>query len=101
MQTEFTIKSLEGYTFRPKVMRAVEINAIMTTTNLEDINSMIKTYDYCLEHLEVNLKGVWTQVKKGNDYWPANLENDAFAVKELVEWFLENVVFKAFQKSSE
>lgn len=100
-QQTFTIDSMKDYLFRPKVMRAVEINAIGMTMDLDDINATIKTYDFCLEHIEVNIKDNWLPVKKGNDYWPATIENDVVAVKELVTWFLQNVVFKVFQNSSE
>lgn len=98
-QKEFQIEAMPNYSFRTKKLRAIEINAIAQTLDLDSIQATIQTQDFILEHLEVSIKGVWTTVKQKNDYWPATLEDDVIATKQLVGWFLNNVVYSAFQKS--
>lgn len=101
-QLEFKISAMPEHTFRVKKINAEEINAIATAMDLGDIQKNLMVNDYVLRKLEVNIKDTWVQVKKNkNEYLPGSLEDNAIAVKELVEYFLENVVFKAFQKSSE
>lgn len=100
-QTEFKIDAMPNHTFRVKKINAEEINAIATAMDLNDIQKNLMVNDYILKKLEVNIKETWVPVKKNDGYLPGSLENDAIAIRQLVDWFLENVVFAAFQKSSE
>ena len=100
----FKIEKLPEFEFRIREnVRAIEINAIATTMDLDSIDKTIKTYERCLECCEVKIKEQWLKCKEpGKEiYWPGTLETDALAQKQIVEYVLENLIFKAFQKSSE
>lgn len=97
----FKIEALPDLEFRTKKMSAIDINVISTTLDLNDAVKLAKNYEYVLEHLEVNIMGSWVQVKKREEYWPNGLEDNVEAVSQLFQWFVENVVFKVFLKSSE
>ena len=55
--------------------------------------------DFALEHIEVNVgdnKWIVVKQKDRNVYMPMGIEEDYKALKELIEYFIEEVLSKVF-----
>lgn len=96
METEFEIK---GNVYRIKKMNAIELLALRSQISFEDLTSAEKFYNEILEKFEVKLKDNWLQVKNGNDYFPAGIEDDLDVISELISKMME-YLREVFIKSS-
>lgn len=97
MTTEITIKNFK---FRIKKMNVIELMAIRSTMNFDDVDKLQKTYGNMLERIELNVQDdKWIQVKQGNDFYPSSLETDIELTQELITFFLAYLK-EVFQKSS-
>lgn len=76
-------------TFRIKNMNAIELLALQTQYNFDDVDSSLKLFNNMLERMEVKCNNSWLPVKeKGKDiYYPANVENDYKTIKQLIGKF--------------
>lgn len=102
MEKEFTIDSLPKYEFRVGKISPVEMLAISTQINFDSYNQSLTFINFALEHLEVKMGNIYNPVKiKNKDvYMPIELSTNFQAMNDLVEYFLTNVVYEAFMKSS-
>lgn len=100
---ELTVKSLPGVNFREGQVSPVDLLAIATQVDLDDFKKNKTLIAFALEHLECEVDGKWFPVKQpGREvYMPFNLERNYRALNELVQWYLENVVFEVFTDSAE
>lgn len=98
LQNEFKAQS---YKFRIKKMNAIELLALRTTLDFENIEKLQATYNNMLERVEVNIKDdKWIQVKQGDDYYPAGIEDNLELIELIVKEFL-NYIKAVFLKSNE
>ena len=97
---EFTVK---GHTYRVKKLSALRVLAIRTQADFSDVDKAEQFFGTLLECLEVNVNGIWEDVKiKGKDiFCPIELETNPMLIKELCETFTNEYLFPLFQESSE
>jgi len=87
--------------YRIKKMNAIQLLAIRSTMSFDDTEKVNKTYEQMLEHIEVNVKdNDWLQVKQGNNYYPAGIEDEINIIQKLITHFLDYMK-SVFMKSSE
>lgn len=100
---ELTVKSLPGITFREGQVSPVDLLAIATQVDPDDYKKNKTLISFALEHLECKVEGKWLPVKvAGREvYMPFGIERNFQALNELVQWYLENVVFEVFTGSAE
>lgn len=97
-QNEFKTQS---HKFRIKKMNAIELLALRTTLDFDNIEKLQESYNNMLERVEVNIKDdKWIQVKQGNDYYPAGIEDDLETIEFIVKEFL-GYIKSVFLKSNE
>lgn len=94
---EFKIKN---NVYRIKQMNAIQLLAFKTQINFDDFKKAESLYSLVLENVEVQVNDKWLQVKQGNNYYPAKIENDVEAIEEILNQFLEYLK-EVFQKSNE
>ena len=93
---EFQIKNFK---YRTKKMNAIELLALRSIINFGSVEQVTKCYNSLLERVEVQVKDdKWLQVKQGDAYFPADVENDFETIEALVANMLE-YVRSVFQKS--
>lgn len=103
---EFKIDS-RSEQFRVSKITPVEMLAISTQVNLENFEQTKVLYQFALEHTEVLLgdgeNAKWKPVKtpKSEVYVPFGIDKDMKALNDLCLYFVTEVIYKAFQKSSE
>lgn len=95
MNTTFEIN---GINYRIKKMNAIELLAIRGTISFDDYEKLAKAYDVLLSKVEVQLKDKWLQVKQGDDFYPASLENDPITVEKISRQVMSYIV-SVFQQS--
>lgn len=102
-QKTFKIKSRNDLEFRVGKISSVEMLTLQTQINFKSIQQTETVFTFILEHIEVNINGVWTNVKeKGRDiYVPFDLEENLVSLQELVVYFLNDVMKPIFKKSKE
>lgn len=100
MQNEFTIKSVP-HTFRIKEMNAIELFALQTQLQFDSTEQSEAVFKTLLERIEVQCDKTWLPVKaKGQEvYYPAGIEYDIKAVKELIGYFMNEYLKPVFQNS--
>lgn len=98
---EFKIESRDNE-FRVKKIDTIELMAVVMTLDLNSIESSKEYITFALDHIQVKIANDWISVKPKNKpvYWPANIENDYAAIKELISWFTTNIIKPVFQSSS-
>lgn len=89
---------INGINYRIKKMNAIEILAIRGTISFDDYEKLVKAYDVLLSKVEVQLKDKWLQVKQGDDFYPASLENDPITVEKIAKQVMSYIV-SVFQQS--
>ena len=89
MNNAITETTIKNFTFRIKKMNVIELMALRSTISFDDTNKAQKTYNEMLERIELNVDEKWLQVKQGNDYYPASLEEDFELVEGLIKFFLQ------------
>lgn len=94
---------INGDTYRVKKLNAIRVLAIRTQADFSDVDKAEQFFGTLLECLEVNVNGLWEDVKlKGkNIFCPRELEDNPLLVKELCETFTEKYLYPLFQGSSE
>lgn len=97
MTTEFTVSN---HNYRIKKMNMIEVLALQSQISFKDVASTQKFYNEILERIEVNIGEAWMPVKKGNDYYPAGIEDDIESLQLLIANFLAYIK-SVFQKSNE
>lgn len=97
-QKQFKIESLPNNEFRVAKMEATEILALAMTMDLNKFTQTVETMNYSLEHIEVKTGDKWMPVKQKNMnvYMPMGIEDNFKALKELIEYFIEEVLSKVF-----
>ena len=102
MDKEFVLDNHPNYKFRVAKIPATEIIAIARQLDLEDYKKLVTLTDYALEHIEVIDGEKWQPVKIAGRqvYNPFGIENDLILLNDLVNYFLDEVVFKNFIKSN-
>lgn len=102
-EKEFKIKSRPDLKLRVGKISALDMLALNTHVDFNDMSIMKDVYEFILTHVEVELAGVWVTVKeKGKEiYMPENIESDLVALQEIVMYFLVNVLKPLFVKSKE
>ena len=101
-EKEFKIES-RSEQFRVKKISPVDLMAISTQIDLENL-SMTKTLiKFCLENVEVKVGEAWLPVKMTDKeiYQPKDIVDDMTALNEIFVYMMEEVIVKVFTKSSE
>ena len=98
---EFTIKAKPESQYRFKDISPVKMLALQTSIDFDNMDKMEKLYSFILENTEVNINGVWTQVKEKNRdiYYPIGFEKEIDAMMEICIYFLNEVLKPVFTKS--
>lgn len=99
---EFTIESRKDQ-FRIGYISPVKLLAITTQVDLEKFQQTETLYTFALENTEVKMGEKWVPVKTPGQevYMPFGIDDDLIALNEICMYFLTEVIYKAFQKSSE
>lgn len=99
---EFKINSCTQ-TFRIMRMSMIEVLALQSIMDTDNMDKLVQCYSFILEHIEVNIADRWVPVKeKGKDiYYPVNIQEDAIAQFELIRYVLTEFIKPLFQKSNE
>lgn len=100
---EFNIESLPGITFREAQVSPIDLLAIATQVDFDEYKKSKELIQFALEHLECEVEGKYFPVKQAGRevYMPFGIERKFKALNELVQWYLENVVFEVFTGSAE
>lgn len=95
---EFKIESLPNNEFRIPKLDPVEVLAFSMTVNFEKIKQNLETMNFALEHTEVKMADKWVQVKQTDKkvYMPMGIENNFKALREVAEYFMNEVLSKVF-----
>lgn len=86
--------------YRIKQMNAIELLALRSQIDFNNYESSLKLYNILLEKVEVKAGDRWIQVKDGNVFVPAGIENDFKTVEALIEFVLEYLK-SVFMKSND
>ncbi len=86
--------------YRIKQMNAIELLALRSQIDFNNYESSLKLYNILLEKVEVKAGDRWIQVKDGNIFVPAGIENDFKTVEALIEFVLEYLK-SVFMKSND
>ena len=102
MNEEFQIESRKE-TFRVAKISPVDLLAISTQIDFENLKMTKSLIQFCLENLEVKMGETWMPVKSKDKeiYWPKDIVNDLISLQQLFMYMMENVIAKTFMKSSE
>lgn len=96
---------LEGYDYNFRIgrIKPTTLLAIATTMDFEDYKHLENVFTFALENTEVEINGQWFKVKEpGKEvYMPKNVETDMNLLKGLCSYFMNNVIKKVFQNSTE
>lgn len=93
---EFEIK---GNIYRIKKMNAIELLALRSQIDFDNIENAQKFYETILEKFEVKIKDEWIVVKQGSNYYPNGIEDDIEVISELITQMM-NYLKEVFLKSS-
>lgn len=88
-------------TFRVKKMNAIEALALRTASSLQTTKEAMKFFYDVLERIEVSVGGKWLPVKSGDNFYPADIENDAQTIQTLINFFMSEFLKPLFTKSDE
>lgn len=101
-QKEFTVEGRKEQ-FRIGKVTPIELLSIATVLDLEKLAQVQEFMTFALEHTEVMMGETWQPVKaKGREvYMPIGIEEDIFSLNNIAAFMLQEVVQKAFTKSSE
>ena len=93
---EFKVKD---FTFRLKKMNAIDLLALRSQISFDSFENAQQLYNTILERVEVKVKDDWIQVKQGNNYYPASIEEDVDAIETIISEVM-TYLKKVFQKSN-
>lgn len=99
---EFSIKN-RVEKFRIGYISPVKMLALSTQVDLDNFTKTDFLFTFALEHIEVAMGDKWNPVKTPGQevYMPFGIEKDLKALDELCTYFLTEVIYPAFQNSSE
>lgn len=102
-QIEFSVKSKPELKFRTGKISAVELLALQTQIDFENMKQTTTIFNFILEHTEVQIGGQWVNVKEKNleVYYPVGIEDDIIVLQEIIFYFLTNILKPIFMKSNE
>lgn len=92
----FTINDNE---YRIKRMNAIELLALRSQISFDNYEETKNFYNLLLEKFEVKCGKEWLQVKDGENYYPAGIENDIELIDTLIAKMMEYLK-SVFQKSN-
>ena len=92
----FTLNNNE---FRIKKMNAIEVLAMRTQISFDTLEETMKFYNMLLEKVEVKCADKWIQVKDGENYYPAGIEDDIQVIDEIIKHVMDYLK-TVFQKSN-
>lgn len=101
-EQEFTIESLPNQQFRTLRASPIDLLAIGDIIGLDaDLKSQKELHTFALEHIETKVGEKWFPVKTaGRDvYMPMDLT--AYSMRELSNWYFQNIIVPTFQKPAE
>lgn len=100
---EFNIEGRTD-TFRIPYISPVDLLALSTQLDLDNFQKTVIVFNFALEHIEVSMgENNWKPVKtKGKEvYMPFGIDKDLPYLDALCTYFIREVMYPAFQKSSE
>lgn len=99
----FKIEALPDYEFEFDYISPIDLLALTTQLNLEEFKPTKLTYTFALEHIKVKVGEAWLPVKVADRevYMPSGIETNLIAISQLCNYFLNEVLAKAFTKSEE
>lgn len=102
INTEFKIETRDNE-FRIGKIKPAEVLALSLTVDLDDYKKSVELIDFVLEHTEVKMGDKWNPVKMpGKEvYMPLGIDTDYISIQKLSEYFIKEVLGKAFQTSRE
>ena len=76
---------------------------VIDYSSMRSIETLNTFYTMVFEHTEVQIKDKWLPVKeKGREiWWPESIADNMDALISIVNWFMNDIIFPVFQKSSE
>lgn len=92
----FTIKDNE---YRIKKMNAIEMLALRSQIAFDNFEETNNFYNLLLEKIEVRCGKDWLQVKDGENYYPAGIEDDIESIEELINKMMDYLKM-VFRKSN-
>ena len=100
---EFNIEALPDITFREAYVSPVDLLAVATQVDFDEYEKNKTLFAFALEHIECLVETKWLPVKTaGRDvYMPFGIERNFKALNQLVQWYLENVIYEVFIGSAE
>lgn len=98
----FTLESMPNTEFRFKDVSPLDILAL-NGADFKDIKQRRDIYKFVMENTEVKIGEKWFPVKTPDKdvYIPIGMEKKIAEMDEMCAKYMVEVVFKAFQKSSE
>ena len=80
-----------------------EGNFSLDLSSSKSIDTINTFYNMVFENLEVKVLDKWYPVKqKGTEvWWPEEIKTDYQLLMDLIQWFMTDVIFPVFTKSSE
>jgi len=100
---EFKIESKPELDFRIGEISPVELLAISSQVDLDNLQKTETLFTFALEHTEVKQGNSWFPVKTKDRevYCPIEFKEDFAALNEVLTYFIKEVIVKTFLKSSE
>lgn len=100
---EFKIKNRPDLLFRVGNISPIDLLALQTQINFDDIKQTKETFTFILENVEVKILDNWVHVKlPGKEvYMPEYLEEDLLSLQQINMVFLGDILKPLFQKSRE
>ena len=90
---------INEHEYRIKKMNAIEMLALRSQIAFDNFADTMNFYNLLLEKVEVKCGDKWLQVKDGENYYPAGIEEDVDAVDELIGKAVEYLK-SVFRKSN-
>ena len=90
---------INEHEYRIKKMNAIEMLALRSQIAFDNFEDTMNFYNLLLEKVEVKCGDKWLQVKDGENYYPAGIEEDIDTVDELIGKAVEYLK-SVFRKSN-
>ena len=90
---------INEHEYRIKKMNAIEMLALRSQIAFDNFEDTMNFYNLLLEKIEVKCGDKWLQVKDGENYYPAGIEEDVDTVDELIGKAVEYLK-SVFRKSN-
>lgn len=90
---------INEHEYRIKKMNAIEMLALRSQIAFDNFEDTMNFYNLLLEKVEVKCGDKWLQVKDGENYYPAGIEEDVDTIDELIGKAVEYLK-SVFRKSN-